>query len=307
MAALALVAAARLVAWDSRSVLVGLDALTPVLFLPAWPVAVAAAAGRRPWLCTAATLVVVAHIGFMLPELSASTPVAAAARSAPSFRLFDANVFTGNTDAAGYAAEITRQRPDLVILEEPTPAFVAALEQTGALAPLPYRLEVSRSDPFTSLVASRWPLRDADVLSVDGRPITRRATIDPAGRSLQLLAVHVVAPLGGDRAEWARELRAVRDAVAAASASGPVLVAGDFNATWGNRPFRALLDAGLTDAAAARGEPLEMTWPRNIRVVPAMLRIDHVLTTRGLTVTRIRTGSGHGSDHRPLVADVVLA
>ncbi len=36
-----------------------------------------------------------------------------------------------------------------------------------------------------------------------------------------------------------------------------------------------------------------------------MLRIDHVLTTEQLVVTRIELGTGHGSDHRSLIADVV--
>jgi endonuclease/exonuclease/phosphatase (EEP) superfamily protein YafD len=83
-------------------------------------------------------------------------------------------------------------------------------------------------------------------------------------------------------------------------------VSGDFNATWGHRAFRRLLDAGLVDAVAARGRPYQMTWPRDRRFVPPLTRIDHVLTRGPLAVTSIRTGDGRGSDHRPLVADVAL-
>lgn len=43
---------------------------------------------------------------------------------------------------------------------------------------------------------------------------------------------------------------------------------------------------------------------RNSRLIPPLIRIDHVLTGAGLTVTTIRSGRGQGSDHRPLVADV---
>ncbi|MEA2685879.1 MAG: hypothetical protein QOE93_1074, partial [Actinomycetota bacterium] len=72
------------------------------------------------------------------------------------------------------------------------------------------------------------------------------------------------------------------------------------------RAFRALLDEGLTDGAAARGRPFQMTWPRNARLAPPVARIDHVLTTDGLVVTRIGVGEGRGSDHRPLIADVAV-
>jgi endonuclease/exonuclease/phosphatase family metal-dependent hydrolase len=62
----------------------------------------------------------------------------------------------------------------------------------------------------------------------------------------------------------------------------------------------------LTDAAAARGKAYGMTWPRDRRIVPPLVRIDHVLTTRGLVVTHLAVGTGKGSDHRPLVADVAV-
>jgi len=305
VAVLLLAVGARLLAWDSRSSLVGLNAVTPLLYLPAWPVVLAAVVGHRRRLAVLAGTVVIAHVVLVLPELSAATAVPTAVRSAPSFRLFDGNVFAGNTDVTGYAEEIGRAAPDLVVLEEATPDFVAALDATGVLRDLTHRLLISRSDPFGFLVASRWPLADDDVLTVDGRPIAQRATVEIAGHELRLYAVHVVSPVGGNRAAWAREIEAVRAAVAVEHRSA--LVAGDFNATWGNRPFRRLLDIGLTDAAAARGSPLGMTWPRSLPLLPPVTRIDHVLTTGGLTVTRIRTGAGPGSDHRPLVADVARA
>jgi len=136
--------------------------------------------------------------------------------------VFDANVYAANGDAAGYATEIRRRRPDVVVLQEPSPAFLARLEATGALGDLPHRITVSRSDPFAAEVASRWELTEHDVV------------------------------------------------------------------------------------ASAQGRPYQMTWPRNRRIVPPLARIDHVLTTRGLAVTRIAAGVGRGSDHRPLIADVAV-
>jgi endonuclease/exonuclease/phosphatase (EEP) superfamily protein YafD len=129
-----------------------------------------------------------------------------------------------------------------------------------------------------------------------------RATVETEGGPLRLYAVHVVAPFGGGREAWIDQVRRITDAVR--TERMPVLMAGDFNATWGNEAFRWLLDAGLTDAAAARGRPFQMTW-RQGRFLPPLTRIDHVLTTDGLAAVAIRTGEGHGSDHRPIVADIV--
>jgi endonuclease/exonuclease/phosphatase (EEP) superfamily protein YafD len=298
------VALARLLAWDDRSSLVGLNALTPFLYLPAWPVAVAAGLGRRWPMLGAALVVVVAHVAFVAPELAARDALPASAASAPAVRLYDANVLVGNTDVAGYAAEIARARPDVVVLQEATPAFAAALDATGALTELPNRITVPRTDPSAALVASRWALNDQDVVSIRDRPVLVTATLDYPGRPVRLFAFHAVAPVGGGRQEWVDDLAGLRRAVG--GESGPVLVAGDFNATWGHRAFRRLLDAALVDAAAARGRPYQMTWPRDRRFVPPLTRIDHVLTRGRLVVTGIRTGDGRGSDHRPLVADVAL-
>ncbi len=299
---LAVVALARLVAWDARTSLVELNALTPVLFLPAWPVAVLAGALRRWALVAASAVVVVAHIGLALPEVRAGEAIPAAARSAPHFRVLDANVYAPNRDTVAFAAEIRRHRPDVLILQEATPTFVADLDATGATADLPFRITVPRDDPFAAVVASRWPVTEDDIVASHGRPILIRATVEVEGRAVRLFAVHTVAPTGGARVAWIEDLEVLRSAVAAEDR--PVLVAGDFNATWGHRHFRSLLSIGLTDAAAACGKPYQMTWPRDLPVVPPLLRIDHILTTRGLVVTRIHAGAGTGSDHRPLVADV---
>ena len=293
-----------MVAWDARTFLVALNAVTPLLFLPAWVVAGAAGATRRWALLGGAAVVAVAHVAFLLPELAARDPLPNISPRTFHVRLFNANVYNGNPDPARYAEEIRRSGADVVFLQEATPAFLAALDGTGAIAELPHRVVVTRTDPFAAVVASRWPLVAQDVLELDGRPILVRATADIGGIPLRLFSVHVVAPFGGTRQAWAREMQAVGDAVRAEQ--GPVLVAGDFNATWGNREFRRLLDAGLTDAAAARGRPLQMTWPRDRRLVPPLARIDHVLTTPGLTVTAIWSGRGPGSDHRPLMAVVAL-
>ena len=80
---------------------------------------------------------------------------------------------------------------------------------------------------------------------------------------------------------------------------------GDFNATWGNKGFVALLHDGLIDGAAARGRATDMTWP-NGAVIPPFVRIDHLLTGARLAVTEIAAVAGFGSDHRYLVARVAI-
>src|SRR5450631_4398586 len=77
VAALAILATLRVVAWDALSPLAIANALTPVVYLPAWLIAVVGALGRRPVLAAAALVVGLAQLAFMAPELTATQPLPA--------------------------------------------------------------------------------------------------------------------------------------------------------------------------------------------------------------------------------------
>ena len=86
-----------------------------------------------------------------------------------------------------------------------------------------------------------------------------------------------------------------------------MVVAGDFNASSGNEPFRSLLrTAGLVDVEERLGRGLVVTWPTNRRWVPAHLHLDHVLVSREVVPVSVRLGRGEGSDHRPVLTELAV-
>jgi endonuclease/exonuclease/phosphatase (EEP) superfamily protein YafD len=265
---------------------------------------VAALVWRRWFLGALAVAVAVAQLVFVLPELTAAEPLPAGALGAPSLRLFDANVLDRNTEMPAYAAQIRQFRPDLVTLEEASPLDAQELGALGAFRGLPYQVRVALVGPAAFVVASRYPLRGRVVDRVDRSPYLVRTEIVLPSGPLAVWVVHTSAPVDPDWQRWSVELAGV-DAALRAARPRPLLMVGDFNATWGNRGFRAIVDDGLTDAAAARGRALDMTWPQH-RVVPPFVRIDHVLTAGALAVTTIATHTGPGSDHRDLTATVAV-
>lgn len=308
VAVLALVALLRLVAWDSVEPLIVLDALTLIVYLPAWVVAVGALLARRWWLAAAAAVIVAAQLAFILPELLAAAPVPAWTRHAPVVRVFDANVDQSLRFQAGYVQAIEQDRPDLVTLEEFTPPALQAMVASGVLASFPYRCAAPAYGATGFLIASRLRLTGCRVRTVlwDGRatPYMVAATLWSPGGPVALRLVHNLAPFPVSWREWSAVLAAVGRSVRASSDSRMLMV-GDFNATWGNRGFAALLHDGLTDGAAARGKATDMTWP-NGAVLPPFIRIDHVLTGDRLAVTQIAARPGFGSDHRYLLATIAI-
>ncbi len=301
--ALWIIGGMRLFAWDHSAPFYILDSFTAFVYLPAWIIAVVAVIGRRYVLAAAALAIVVLQVVIMLPELAAAEPVPAWAAGSPTIGLLDANVYAGNQSMAGYASQIKATHPSLVTMEEASPADVAQLDKAGALAGLPYRIEVKRYDPRAFFVASKYPLVGTSIPYFEGLPLMVETTVKLPTGDLPLWVVHTTAPtsysvLQGMFADINHRLQ-VR---------GPqrLLLVGDFNATWGNRAFRNILATGMTDGAAARGHDFDMTWSQTKPVIPPLVRIDHVLTGSGVTVTQIQSGPGPGSDHRDLHATIAI-
>jgi endonuclease/exonuclease/phosphatase (EEP) superfamily protein YafD len=308
VAGLGLVVLLRVVAWDSAGPLIVLDALTPVIYLPAWVAAAGAVIARRWWLAAAAVVIVAAQLAFTAPELLAAAPVPGWTRHAPVVRVFDANIDSSLHFETGYRQAIGQDRPDLVTLEEFTPPALQAMVASGVLARFPYRCVAAAYGATGFLIASRLRLTGCQVQTVlwDGQPTPYmvQATLWSPGGPVALRLVHTLAPFPVSWGEWSAVLADVNRSVRAGGDSRMLMV-GDFNATWGNRGFAALLHDGLTDGAAARGKATEMTWP-NGAVLPPFVRIDHVLTGARLAVTEIAARPGFGSDHRYLVATIAV-
>jgi endonuclease/exonuclease/phosphatase (EEP) superfamily protein YafD len=308
VAVLGLLALLRVVAWDSLEPLIVLDALTLVIYLPAWVVAAGALIARRWWLAAAAVVVVAAQVAFVVPELSAAAPVPAWAEHAPVVRLFDANVDKNFQFEAGYVRAIERDRPDLITLEEFTAPALQSMVASGVLADFPYRCVAPTPGATGFLVASRLRLTGCRVRTVlwEGHWMQYmvEATLWSPGGPVDLRVVHTLAPFPAYWREWLAALAAVGRSVRA-SGDARMLMVGDFNASWGNKGFVALLHDGLTDGAAARGLATDMTWP-NGALLPPFVRIDHVLTGARLAVTQIAAEPGFDSDHRYLVAVVAI-
>ena len=277
-----------------------LEAGAPAVYVLLVPVLVLAAAGRRRRQALVVGALLLGHLGW----LGAALP--GWAEPAPSgerpLRVLSANLNQYNAATAGTAGVIARHRPDLVLLLEWSPVNAPPLLASGVLEDYPYRVE--RPDARGSdgvALFSRLPLTDVGVPVVAGRQVVL-ATVD--GR-VRFAGVHTHSPTTPEKAaSWRRELRLLPDLLL--SSPLPLVVAGDFNATSAHRRFTDLLDrAGLADAHDAVGAGWTRTWPAG-GALPALVRPDHVLVGPEVRVERAWAGWSSGSDHRPVLADLVL-
>lgn len=291
--------------------LIGVDAVTPVpqllsflpwLAVPAGLALLLALVARRRLLAAWAALVLAVTAWFVLPygpdTTTARGPVV------ERLRVLTANVEFGQGTEA-LAETVRRERPQLVYVSECDRVCVRTL--TAAVgASLPHRAVVDGWGSTGSVVLSAYPLTaQPPIPAVMGMP---GATARIGGRTVQLRLAHPLPPIPRQVDQWKRELGRVEAFAAAHRDGGPVILAGDFNASQDHAAFRSLLDAGrLHDAARLAGAARTPTWPREGQgPLPPYVQIDHVLVSDDFRVRGVRFLDLTGSDHRAVLAELDL-
>ncbi len=212
-----------------------------------------------------------------------------------------ANVLSTNHDHEHLLDLISSERPDVILLQEVSTHWLAALQTLEADYPFSY--SAAREDNFGIAMWSRVPL--AAATHVDSPPLgypTIIATTRIGGTDLTIISTHPMIPLGRDNFGARNvQLQSVTELVA--QASGEVLLSGDLNASVWDRHYRHFEKiTGLRNAR--RGKGILPTWPTFMP--PAMIPIDHVLVSSHIGITDIKTGPRIGSDHLPLIVTVAL-
>jgi endonuclease/exonuclease/phosphatase (EEP) superfamily protein YafD len=226
-------------------------------------------------------------------------PAAMAVTREQTFRLVSFNVWFRNPDMTRTAQYIEKSQADAVVLLELTPSQVEELLPLMPSYPH-YYIEPSR---MGAAVFTRWPVLSAESVPLaPGGAVAARLTLDWRGTPVTVVGVHLNWPLGPRNFEFRNQELSVLAHLGKAQ-ERPLLVAGDFNLTpWSQYFDDALAQSGLHDAA--RGFGLARSWPAQF--APAGIRIDHCLASSHWRSVDARVGPWLGSDHLPIVADLLL-
>ncbi|MFY2790164.1 endonuclease/exonuclease/phosphatase family protein [Rhodococcus sp. MALMAid1271] len=286
---------------DTRvNVLIGLASFVPLMFLAVAVGALVALIGRR-WILAGVSAVVLAVGAFSYAPLY----VADAAPNSDGVRLrvMQANLMVGQADPTAVAGQARENSVDVVTVQELTDEAVIGLRNAGMEQLFPYRyLRPYAGGGGGAGIYSRLPISDNRELDGYG-PVNLATKVEvPDFEPISLLAVHPVPAYITPADTWTAELDTLRDDLAAAAGTGPVIVSGDFNTTYSHKKFRNLLDAGYSDAAAQLGKGLIPTYPTD-KGTPAVVGIDHILTNSGHARSLERIDLP-GSDHHGLIGEI---
>lgn len=283
----------------------------------------ALAALRRRWWQGGAFLALLTAVQGKQPHLSLFAAFAArelemraeAPAGAPHLTVFGANLFKKSPSAAAHVAMIREHRPDVVCLQELTPALAAELVE-GLEARYPHRVWSPRPGAYGFGVLSRFPIEPVDEWSEPGvEPWCQRVRCTlPGGQTVDLYNVHLVPPTAKSTLErgarWGfrtREAQVEKIQAEIAAAGLPALVIGDHNFADSHDAYR-IATRSLEDSWIAAGHGRGWSWPRRAFPVPEvpwnppMLRLDYCFHNDALHPLDARLLTARtGSDHSPLL------
>ena len=254
---------------------------------------------RRTWLAVAAFVSLLWNA--QLIHAVHQTAEAPAAPTGKPLRLMTWNVLTDNPRQRDVLEHALAADADILCLVEVDDTWHKSLEPLRTR--YPHRVEVLNEGNFGIACYTRLPLKSSEV-----RRFTRwrlpvvLLNLDHLGRPLTFIGMHPEPPVGGTNAnEWQQQLSGIATLVAGLSSE--VIVAGDFNATPWCEGMRLLREKGGLEFRSV--DPVwPPTWGRHL---PMMIPIDHVLVKPGLIIQKRTLGPELGSDHCPVLVEIVRA
>lgn len=224
-----------------------------------------------------------------LPLFTASRMLPASDGEGSSLVIVAANVNLANRDPAPLAAWLRAQPADVVMLTELTPAYADALARS-LVDVYPHRAFAPDDSAFGIGLLSRHPLTRIERRDSVDRIPSLGADIALDGAVVRIVAVHPMPPMAP---HWHEERDRLLRMLADGSASTPMVVAGDLNAT----PWSTAL-AGAARGGLFRTTGSAPTWPGRHIGIP----IDHVLASAHWRRGETARGPAIGSDHLPIRA-----
>jgi endonuclease/exonuclease/phosphatase (EEP) superfamily protein YafD len=260
-----------------------------------------------PWCLAVSAMVMVG------PALATVAPLFVGSKPAPagepSLVVMAQNMEYG--DPPALAEMVIRSRADVLVVTDASAPIVLRLGTTGLRRDLPYTIGIGQTGSEGSVVFSRYPL--TDVARISDRGDSRVVTVHtPQLGDVDLIALHPRPPY--EKRGWMDDYELITgyllSSASATRGKRPVVVAGDLNATLDHAPIRRMRAMGFTDAVDQLNLGFEPTWPAegSVRIhripIPALVQIDHVLTSPDLVATALTRLHLEGADHLGLCVEL---
>jgi vancomycin resistance protein VanJ len=262
---------------------------------------------RRRWTPALLSGMSAAAFGWLFGGLFLPQPAPTLSAQRLPLTVMTFNVNNGHATPDRLNALIRDSGAAIVGLEEVNWVQAAALPDTG------YPYQVVHSDGTRGIaLLSQYPILEHDLFYLESHRMPHlRVVLDVDGTRLTVIVAHPPPPILTTTGYYPDPLAAVEIATLADMAANhaPAILMGDFNTSDQSDSYALLPAAGLTDAFRAAGWGFGVTWPARRKhhdvPLPPLVRIDYIWLTSDFRPVRAWVGPPAGSDHLPVVADLV--
>jgi endonuclease/exonuclease/phosphatase (EEP) superfamily protein YafD len=253
---------------------------------------------KKIWLLVSAFCIII-NLAEIVPWYFPA-PAFAGANPGQHLRILHSNVLTGNRRYADAISLVKAEQPDIAVFVEVSTAWARELAVLSEI--FPYSCRQQESEAFGSAIFSKLPLENAAIKSFSQQRRSLSADVKFQDKTISLLLVHPSVPIKQHSfIDRNKQLAAFGEY--AAQVKNPLVVVGDFNTTMWSPFYKNMINTGkLRNARSGFG--LLPTWPTFMPLL--YIPIDHVLVSKEIGVLKIHTGRNVGSDHLPLITDLVI-
>ena len=220
------------------------------------------------------------------------------------------------------AEEVAVHDPDILVMQDAGDLTLQRLRTPELAASIFAGRSVFAQGQY--IVASRFPLRDCERGDMSYRNVRAayvHCIVTAQGVDIDLITAHLLSPRRGLNATRREAVEGIDDwqqnfgdrlsqsgklADAVAARRRPMILAGDLNASESSPVIRTLLGRGLRDAFSSAGWGYGYTHGHALKVGFSFLRIDHILVSDEIGVAEAFPGGWQASEHRPVIADLLL-
>ncbi|WP_293128097.1 endonuclease/exonuclease/phosphatase family protein [Microcoleus sp. bin38.metabat.b11b12b14.051] len=253
---------------------------------------------KKIWLLVSAFCIII-NLAEIVPWYF---PAPAFAGSTPGqlLRILHSNVLTSNRRYADVISLVKSEQPDIAVFVEVSTDWAKELAVLREM--FPYSSQQQESEEYGSAIYSKLPLENAAVKAFSQTRRSLSADVKFQGKTISMLLVHPSVPIKPQSfIDRNQQLAAIGEY--AAQLKNPLVVVGDFNTTMWSPFYKNMVNTGKLHNARS-GFGLLPTWPTFMPLL--YIPIDHLLVSKEIGVLKIHTGSNIGSDHLPLITDLVV-
>ena len=281
--------------------------ITPWLLIFSLPLLITAGLARRKWL---ASVLAVGSLGIILTFAHLFLPKTHATPVPEdfSFKIMSFNLH-GEPDIDGIVDVIRHEKPDVLLIQEYSPALVSqSFHELDDLYPKS-NLDVVTQTGYGQAIFSRFPLKRDAINYYQGR--AQKVTVETPEGPITVWNVHTIPPNLIPADQFDTQIAALSADIP--QIHGPFIVGGDFNATSQSTTYQTMTHY-LKDSFWEAGWGFGFSFPATpftimnskLQIGP-LWRIDYILHNQDFVVTNESTlTSSGGSDHFPIMAQLSM-